>query len=113
MVAEPESDWVVPEDIQPISATKTKTLIPGRKATKAKVLTISPYKNQLIESLRLGKTCGRGRGLRHSKGTGSGSGANRRQNNVTSSSSSQNDEVVESDSTEHENECPNCNNLKF
>ncbi|KAF5300840.1 hypothetical protein FQA39_LY10962 [Lamprigera yunnana] len=88
---------------------KTRTSNRGRKPTRANVITSSPYKNQLTESLRLaetrgqsrrgGRSRGRGRGLGRSQGgVCSSNKANRQQNVDTSSSSSESDAIVETDS---------------
>ncbi|KAF5286865.1 hypothetical protein FQA39_LY00398 [Lamprigera yunnana] len=97
------------EDIFPIPGAKTRTSNRGRKPTRANVITSSPYKNQLTESLRLAETRGQGRRGGRSRGRGRGFGssqggvcssnkANRRQNVDTSSSSSESDAIIETDS---------------
>ena len=100
--------WLIlPEDIQPIPGAKTPSNR-GRKAST--VITSSPYKKLLTESLRLAET--RGRGLRGGRGRGRGRGIGRKQGNSanrqnqrvsTSSSSSESDAVLESDSEYDDN----------
>ncbi|CAB3251125.1 unnamed protein product [Arctia plantaginis] len=63
-VQEAPTGLILPEEIQPIPGAKTRTSNGGRKATTAKVITSSPYKNQLTESLRLAETRGGSRGRR-------------------------------------------------
>ncbi|KAK0074602.1 hypothetical protein PV326_012306, partial [Microctonus aethiopoides] len=67
IIREPESNLVLPQDIQRIPGVKTKTSNRGRNATTAKVLTCSPYKNQLHESLRKAKSRARRRSLQRSR----------------------------------------------
>ncbi|KAF5301838.1 hypothetical protein FQA39_LY10623 [Lamprigera yunnana] len=108
-VQETPTDLILPEDILPIPGAKTRTSNRGRKPTRANVITSSPYKNQLTESLRLAETRGQGRrgGRRRGRGRGLGRSqggvcssnkANRRQNVDTSSSSSESDAIIETDS---------------
>ncbi|KAF5275635.1 hypothetical protein FQA39_LY06747 [Lamprigera yunnana] len=103
------TDLILPEDILPIPGAKTRTSNRGKKPTRANVITSSPYKNQLTESLRLAETRGQGRRGGRSRGRGRGLGrsqggvcssnkANRRQNVDTSSSSSESDAIIETDS---------------
>ncbi|CAB3251790.1 unnamed protein product [Arctia plantaginis] len=59
-VQETPTGLILPEEIQPIPGAKTRTSNREKKATTAKVITSSPYKNQLTDSLRLAETRGRG-----------------------------------------------------
>lgn len=93
-----QNSLILPEDIQPIPEAKIRTSNRGRKASTAKVITSSPYKNDLIESLRLAENRGRGRGRR---GRGGTSRAGQRQRDVTSSSSS--DSEAENDDSDDDN----------
>ncbi|KAK0073626.1 hypothetical protein PV325_009476 [Microctonus aethiopoides] len=108
IIREPESNLVLPQDIQRIPGVKTKTSNRGRNATTAKVLTCSPYKNQLHESLRKAKSRARRRSLQRSRDDreGDASSSNRYPRDVISSSSYDNEEVIETDLSKcDENDC--------
>ncbi|XP_026831138.1 uncharacterized protein LOC113563589 [Ooceraea biroi] len=87
---------ILPEDIQPISGSKRKTSNQGRKSISATVLTSSPYKNRLAQSLKRSESRP-GRDRRRSRGGNSrarGGQRNKRKREAPSASSSNSDEEI-------------------